>query len=358
VNTNGSFYHEVIGFSYLWRLWCGLSDVSRYAWDFDRASHTTLETFTTFSVGIFQWQQKASGKGLKKSPGISRVLGYTAEPDRVYAKAIELCARLNREGAKATAPPPWLKKQYSISRPVGMVIERRSNDFTSSQVRAQRLKVMQKELLPHGFVMSRNATYLRRQGDQIHLINFQSSKYGHELTVNLGFHYTFIPPLFHQRKIALCDLGELDCIATERIGYFWPEKSDTWIKYGSDPAALIANLQRCARTCVSVFENYGNRWRDLSVFLADRSQRSAAVWHGGTGAGGGWVELKLGRIADAAARLALCASGGYDLLLCELLKEAVDQCKTGSVAVPHGAVLKDWVLPGSAVQDSSELDRN
>ena len=45
----------------------------------------------TFSVGIFQWIPKVSGKGLKKSPVKFRIKGYTSDPQKVYDLATKLC---------------------------------------------------------------------------------------------------------------------------------------------------------------------------------------------------------------------------------------------------------------------------
>ncbi len=49
----------------------------------------------TFSVGCFQWLPKAGGKGLKKSAVIVRVKGRVSCPESVYAKAAEICTKLN-----------------------------------------------------------------------------------------------------------------------------------------------------------------------------------------------------------------------------------------------------------------------
>ncbi len=255
-----------------------MPDSNQYAWDFDRPSDQLLETFSTFSVGIFQWLTKASGKGMKKSKAIARVLGYTAEPERVYAKAVELCSRLNREAASANVPPEWLQKQYSVPRPEGMVIEKISADFTGAQVRSIRLRVMKNHLLAAGFVVGKDASYVRRHGEQIHLINFQANKYGHSFTVNMGFHYCFIPPHFHMRSLPLTDFHELDCALRERIGHFLPERRDVWFQYGQDRDVLISNLVRCATTCLAVFDRCMHRWSDPSVFLSDFSGVNKSEW--------------------------------------------------------------------------------
>ncbi len=282
----------------------GMPTSDHYSWDFDRPPAQWMERYSTFSVGIFQWLKKASGRGLKQSRAICRVMGYTAEPDRVYDKALEICARLNRESASAAHPPSWLQKQYSVPRPAGTVVRQKSDDFTAAQVRAARLKVMKDRLLPAGFVVGKNASYVRRHGDQVHFINFQGSKYGHEFTVNLGFHYTFIPPLFRQRSLPLAELHLLDCIAQERIGYFLPEKHDTWFKYGDDRDVLIDELRLCATTCLNVFREHSERWRDSSDLLRDLAAESGSPWRRHDDLALGWLELRTGQVAAAETRLA------------------------------------------------------
>jgi predicted RecA/RadA family phage recombinase len=49
----------------------------------------------TFTLGIFQWLPKASGKGLKRGKVIQRVKGTRDNPALAYRKAREVCARLN-----------------------------------------------------------------------------------------------------------------------------------------------------------------------------------------------------------------------------------------------------------------------
>jgi hypothetical protein len=289
-----------------------MSKADRFGWDFDRRSTQRMEGFETFSVGIFQWMTKASRKDLKKSGAVTRVLGYTAEPDLVYKKAIEICARLNRESASADNPPMWLQKQYSVPAPAGMVIDRVSNEFTSAQVRAARLKIAKEYLLPAGFVTGKDATYIRQLEDQVHLINFQGSMYGHKFTVNVGFHYDFIPPIFHQKIQPISDFGLLDCIVSSRIGLFMDAKRDTWFEYGEEHALLRENLRLCATTCLTLFNGLAERWRDPSIFLADASiDPSINCWHVPEKLSLGWVELRAGNVAAAETRLANWSDDRY-----------------------------------------------
>ena len=45
----------------------------------------------TFSVGIFQWLPKSSGKGLKKSAVKFRIKGNVNNAENVYKRAKEFC---------------------------------------------------------------------------------------------------------------------------------------------------------------------------------------------------------------------------------------------------------------------------
>lgn len=53
-------------------------------------------SMNTFSVGIFQWIPKSSGKGLKRSLVKYRVKGYSSNPQAVYDRAAELCMRFDQ----------------------------------------------------------------------------------------------------------------------------------------------------------------------------------------------------------------------------------------------------------------------
>jgi len=52
-------------------------------------------TGETFSVGIFKWVKKTSGKGFKKSAVVYRVKGITNKPERVYNRAEEVCKMMD-----------------------------------------------------------------------------------------------------------------------------------------------------------------------------------------------------------------------------------------------------------------------
>lgn len=50
---------------------------------------------TSFSIGVFAWQSKAGGQGVKPGPVKVRVKGFFNDAQAVYDKARELCVRLD-----------------------------------------------------------------------------------------------------------------------------------------------------------------------------------------------------------------------------------------------------------------------
>lgn len=76
------------------------------AWDFDGscAPDSTRARFDTFSVGIFRWEPKARGKGLKRGKVMVRVKGLATEPEKVYTEAHRICDARNARNATEEAP--------------------------------------------------------------------------------------------------------------------------------------------------------------------------------------------------------------------------------------------------------------
>jgi hypothetical protein len=55
--------------------------------------------YATFSVAVFQWLPKSSGKGLKRSKSIKRISGRVNEYAQVYARAELFCVEKGMEQA-------------------------------------------------------------------------------------------------------------------------------------------------------------------------------------------------------------------------------------------------------------------
>lgn len=243
-----------------------MSEPSAFSWSFDRNPWDSRGA-RTFSVGIYQWLPKSSGKGVKKSKTI-RVMGYCANPTAVYALAKNLCRRLNSEGVRIDQPPKWLQKQYSLPRPATVPPRYDETRLLGKHARELRRKIEHEILVPGGFAKCPNGTYSRKSGDQIHLINFQGSKYGNGYFVNLGFHYAFIPgfslsnrhELYSPKRFTL-----LDCALRTRLRT--SNNQNDLYEYGIDRAVLLDTLRQNAKDCLAIFDECSKVWQSPQTFL-------------------------------------------------------------------------------------------
>jgi hypothetical protein len=291
-----------------------MADPQVYRWEYERSAWDSVPGATRFSVGIYQWLPKSSGKGLKKSNTI-RVNGYVAEPQRVYDKADELCQRLNVEGVRADAPPDWVQKSYSLPKPPDVELGRFSDGLTGAQVRSVREKVMAEHLLPAGFISGDEpGTYVRLHGEQVHLINFQPSKYGGDFFVNVCFHFSFALPLFQQARVRLPQVQLLDCTLRARVGEFLSGQDDAdMYKYGNDREDLSQRLVWCATKSLDVFNREAERWSDLTGLLLEPKRDALFPWHDDSlNTTRPCVLLRLGRYEEADALLRELAASDWE----------------------------------------------
>ena len=242
-----------------------MDEPTAFAWSYDRNPWDSRDEATTFSVGLYQWLPAKSGK-LKKSKTI-RVLGYVAEADAVYAKADELCAKFNAAGVRAEAPPDWVQKQYSLPRPPGVTKSVRPNQISADEARKIRDRAAREWLRPVGFEQTHASTHVRRVGDILQLINFQTDRWGGSFTVNLGLHYVFTPPLFSMQHMRWTELEELDCSLRGRVGQFMPQKLDTWHEFGPDAETFRGHCQEFINASLTALDTYSETLRDPQAFL-------------------------------------------------------------------------------------------
>ena len=71
------------------------TEAGKHGFDGACAPENTKCRFETFSVSVFQWIPKASGRGLKRGTAKVRVKGSTDRPEIVFAKAREIAAALD-----------------------------------------------------------------------------------------------------------------------------------------------------------------------------------------------------------------------------------------------------------------------
>lgn len=132
---------------------------------------------------------------------------------------------------------------------------------------------MKRLLLPEGFVHARGGTYVRKAGDQIHLIDFQPSQWGHSYTINVGFHYGFIKGFFHDKRLAPAAFHLLDCALFARIGAFVPGGIDTWYDYGTDRDQLQSVFEQNTLACLKIFMLQAEKWQHPKKWLENISDR-------------------------------------------------------------------------------------
>src|SRR5262249_5645782 len=148
-----------------------------------------------------------------------------------------------------------------------------SDDLTGAQVRGTRTQVMKRLLLPEGFVHARGGTYVRKAGDQIHLIDFQPSQWGHSYTINVVFHYWLIKGFFHDKQLAPAAFHLLDCALFARIGAFVPGGIDTWYDYGNDRDQLQSVFEQNTLACLKIFMLQAEKWQHPKKWLENISDR-------------------------------------------------------------------------------------
>lgn len=74
-----------------------IAEPGKHSFDGAFAPGATAAAFIqdTFSVGVFEWLPKASGKGCKRGSVKLRIKGAFCAPEYVYAKAREVAAQLD-----------------------------------------------------------------------------------------------------------------------------------------------------------------------------------------------------------------------------------------------------------------------
>jgi hypothetical protein len=168
-------------------------------------------------------------------------------------------------------------RHWPIPEPHPWDLPRPTTTLSAAKRRSLREQATKKVLQQAGFVKGKYASYVRRQGLQIHFINFQSHNREATFTINLGFHYVFLRPIYTMRKMPLTELCEVDCFMRARIGRFRNEHEDTWFEYGNDAAAYRTLVEQLARDCLAIFDKYAERWRDPLRLVAEWTNNPPAT---------------------------------------------------------------------------------
>lgn len=137
--------------------------------------------------------------------------------------------------------------------------------LSASQVRRIRTKVMNELLAPRGFIQC-GTKYVRDHGEQLHAIDFQAAMAGKEYTVNIGFHYGFIPGLFHREVRNAIDYKLLDFFLRGRLGSILFQRP-VWWAYAKTTDACLNQLREVAIQSIRVLDRCSNDWSEPGTFL-------------------------------------------------------------------------------------------
>ncbi len=316
-----------------------------FRWAYDRSDWEGRVDATTFSVGLYQWLPKAAG-GLKRSTTI-RVSGYVARADTVYAKADELCERLNREQVRLDARPAWLQKSYAVPKPPDFEKPRRSTDLTAAEVRAIRNRVVKPLVLAAGYEQTHASTFGRRRDEMVSLMHFQTSSWGPTFTVNLGWHPTYVPAGRHRpEQMRWTDLEERECTVRGRLGFFLPTQLDAWWPFGSDPEALAGTIAQVTAWALDTLDQYGERLRQWCERPVGWMSLPSQVFPSYPTTLRACIDLRHGRFDAAADRLKAAMAEGREASVSwhEGLLAVVDRHRAAAAAVPARAVERvEWL---------------
>jgi hypothetical protein len=137
--------------------------------------------------------------------------------------------------------------------------------ISANQARTIRKRVSARLLEPLDFVAN-GTMYSAHRGGQIHGIAFQASKYGGQFTINLGFHYDFIPAVFSLERKPFSDFGPCDHWLNARLNNFIPGHG-AWWTYGDSKGECEATTTNVIQQSLAVLDDYANRWEDTQVLL-------------------------------------------------------------------------------------------
>jgi hypothetical protein len=66
-------------------------------------------------------------------------------------------------------------------------------------------------------------------------------------------------------------MDELDCSFRGRIGFFLPQKLDTWFDFGEDPAELRNRFSYCSEESLTILATYTQQLKDPAPLLLKKA---------------------------------------------------------------------------------------
>jgi len=137
--------------------------------------------------------------------------------------------------------------------------------------------VMGRLLKPIGFDC-RGSIYIRQSGLQVHGIDFQSGKHGNgEFTINLCFHYSFIPSCATFEAKDPLHFKLIDFGLRDRLGML-VKKEDVWFTTNTPQKELMDQMEGVANSCISVFKNCESSWGEVDFFPRFLALEAVREW--------------------------------------------------------------------------------
>ena len=246
-----------------------MADQQAYNWTYDRSEFDSSgDMYSTFSIGLYQWLPKASGKGFKKSKTI-RVKGYVADPESAYQKADELVHRLNKENVMLDSRPAWVKNQFSVPRPADLPATPKEETglLDAAKFRRVRIRVIKDLLAPLGYDVSSSVAAKRSEPDYMSIIEFQAGQSSPRYTVNVGYHFQCIAGLgaVHPQRTGIFDYA-CDYILNTRINRLLGTK-DQWFDYCATPESAERQLRDQIQTCLAAVDALASTFPSPAIFV-------------------------------------------------------------------------------------------
>lgn len=130
-----------------------------------------------------------------------------------------------------------------------------------------RRSLSKKLLQAQGFIAGKGA-YVRHLGIQWHAIDLQVSQYGHGYTMNVGFHYDFLPSLAHLDCRPVTEFGAGSFLLWSRTQSLRGRgHEETWSKFNVDSDNFCRELDFNINESLAVLTDCAVKWADPFWFL-------------------------------------------------------------------------------------------
>lgn len=136
----------------------------------------------------------------------------------------------------------------------------------SHSLRSIRRRVAIDLVCSRGFV-EHGSLYLRESGQQLHAIDFQTSSSSKEFTINLGFHYTFLPSFSTLTPKRLDSFRIVDFWIMTRLGKVIEGiEQDKWWRYDIPGNRLEEDIRYTCGQAILALDTASREWQDPLLF--------------------------------------------------------------------------------------------